>query len=396
MKKNICLYFQIHQSAVLRTYRFFDIGTDSHYFDDFTNRSNMLSNVKDTMLPMNELLLDLIKENKGAFKIAISITGTTIELLQRYAPEVIDGLKALVDTKCVEIVATPYSHSLSSLASETAFRHQVAQEMSIIQETFGVKPTTLANAELVYSDAIGAVAQSMGFKAMITEGAKNVLGWRSANHVYCADSAPKLKLFLRNYSLSDDIATRFSKREWASWPLTADKYAGWLSECDGDVVTLGMDYAAFGGTNRAESGIFEFLKALPEQVLSRGMAFSTPAGVARRVKAVDSLPVPDAISWIGYESGVTAWLSNELQQEAYNKLYALTEKLSLLDDEELWSTFGRLQEMDYLYYMNTKFFEGGDYHRSFNNYNTPYDAFINFMNALNDFSIRVDNKIAEQ
>lgn len=390
MKPNICLYLRVHQPTRLRLYRFFDIGTDSHYYDDFANRTAVVSAVENTYLPLNSILLDLIGKSKKHFKIAVSMSGSTLELFERYAPEAVDSFKALFDTGCVELVAEPYFHSLCSLASSAEFRREVGRQMDKIESVFGIRPVTFCNTEMIYSDAIGADVREMGFKTMITEGAKNVLGWRSADHVY-SSTASGLKLLLRNYSLSDDIALRFSNRDWDSWPLTADKYASWLAGSDGEAVVLAMDSSVFGGVHSAESGIFDFIKALPEAVEAQGMKFRTPSEIAKGAKGVAELSVPDAISWTGVESDVSAWLGNELQQDAYNKLYALTEKLSIIDDPALWADFGHLQESDHLYYMNTKFF--GDGYRPYNPYSTPYEAFINYMNVLNDFTIRVNDRL---
>lgn len=392
-KPNICLYLRVHQPTRLRLYRFFDIGTDSHYYDDFANRTAVVAAVENTWLPLCTVLLDNIKSGKGRFKLAISAGGATLELIERYAPEVIGQFRDLLETGCVELVAEPYYHSLSSLASGAEFRHQVTKEMDKLEDIFGVRPETFCNTELIYSDAIGSLVRGMGFKAVITEGAKNVLGWRSSNHVY-ASTTPGLKLLLRNYSLSDDIAVRFARKDWDEWPLTADKYAAWLAAADGEAVVLAMDCSVFGGVNPAQSGIFDFLRALPDAAAAQGMKFRTPSEIASKARGVPELSIPDAISWAGVESDVSAWLGNELQQEAYNKLYSLTEKLSIIDDPMLWSDFGHLQESDLLYWMNTKFFGDGGGFRPASPYATPYEAFINYMNVLNDFTIRVNDRLA--
>ena len=397
MKQNICLYFQVHQPTRLRQYRFFDIGKDSHYYDDFTDRTIMRRVAQKCYLPMNKILLDAIKAHKGSFKVTFSITGTALDQFARYAPEVIDSFKALADTGCVEFLAETYYHSLASLASEAEFKHQVLKHKAAIEQYFGVSPKAFRNTELIYSDAIGYQVYDMGFKTMLTEGAKHIMGWRSPDFVYTCDAQPRLKLLLRNYSLSDDIAFRFSDRNWNEWPLTCDKFLSWMKASDGDILNLFMDYETFGEHQNAESGIFEFMKQLPDTVLADGgFSFVTPSTAATKLRAVGPLSVPEAISWADEERDVSAWLGNELQQDAFNKLYAQTEKLSILNDAALWEEFGRLQESDHLYYMCTKFFSDGEVHQRFNPYDTPYEAFINYMNVLSDFIIRVDNALAER
>ena len=397
MKQNICLYFQVHQPTRLRQYRFFDIGKDSHYYDDFTDRTIMRRVAQKCYLPMNKILLDAIKAHKGSFKVTFSITGTALDQFARYAPEVIDSFKALADTGCVEFLAETYYHSLASLASEAEFRHQVLKHKAAIEHYFGVSPKAFRNTELIYSDAIGYQVYDMGFKTMLTEGAKHIMGWRSPDFVYSCDAQPRLKLLLRNYSLSDDIAFRFSDRNWNEWPLTCDKFLSWMKASDGDILNLFMDYETFGEHQSEESGIFEFMKQLPDTVLADGgFSFVTPSTAATKLRAVGPLSVPEAISWADEERDVSAWLGNELQQDAFNKLYAQTEKLSILNDATLWEEFGRLQESDHLYYMCTKFFSDGEVHQRFNPYDTPYEAFINYMNVLSDFIIRVDNALAER
>ena len=395
--KSICLYFQVHQPTRLRLYRFFDIGKDSHYYDDFANRTILRRIAQKCYLPMNAQLLEQIKQGKGKFKVAFSISGSALEQFQRFAPEVIDSFRALADTGCVEFLCETYYHSLASLASESEFEHQVAKHKKAIEDLFGVTPTAFRNTELVYSNAIGEYVYGLGFKTMLTEGARHIMGWQSPNFVYACETQPKLKLLLRNSGLSDDIAFRFSNRGWDMWPLTAEKYLSWVKESakDDDIVNLFMDYETFGEHQSAASGIFDFMKALPEAILADGtFSFVTPSEATKKFKPVADLDVPDAISWADEERDVTAWLGNELQQEAFNKVYAMTEKLSIVGDPELWEDFGHLQESDHFYYMCTKFFSDGDVHKYFNPYDTPYEAFINFMNVLSDFQIRLDEKRA--
>ena len=397
MSKSICFYFQVHQPTRLRLYRFFDIGKDSHYYDDFANRTILRRVAQRCYLPMNELLLNLIKQNGGKFKVAFSISGSVLEQFDRYAPEVIDSFRRLADTGCVEFLSETYYHSLASLASPAEFKHQVLKHKAAIGHYFGVTPKAFRNTELIYSDAIGEMVYEMGFKTMLTEGARHVLAWKSPNYVYSGALAPKLNLLLKNSSLSDDIAFRFSDRSWNNWPLTGEKYLGWIkSAADKDeIVNLFMDYETFGEHQKAQSGIFEFMKFLPEVILNDGtFEFVTPSEATKKHKAIGTLDVPDPISWADEERDVTAWLGNELQNDAYGKLYGLTEKLSILNNEDLWADFGHLQESDHFYYMCTKFFSDGAVHKYFNPYDTPYEAFINYMNVLSDFILRVDDAIS--
>ena len=397
MKKSICLYFQVHQPARLRLYRFFDIGKDSHYYDDFANRTILRRVAQKCYLPMNALLLEMINANKGAFKVAFSISGSVLEQFDRYAPEVLDSFRKLADTGCVEFLSETYYHSLASLASPTEFKHQVLKHKAAIEHYFGVTPKAFRNTELVYSDAIGEMVYDMGFKTMLTEGARHVLGWKSPNFVYSGAQAPGLKLLLKNSSLSDDIAFRFSDRGWSDWPLTGEKYLSWVKAAaqNDEIVNLFMDYETFGEHQKAASGIFDFMRFLPEVVLADGeFEFVTPSQATKKHRPVAELDVPDPISWADEERDVTAWLGNELQNDAFNKLYDQTEKLALLNDEGLWADFGHLQESDHFYYMCTKFFSDGAVHKYFNPYDTPYEAFINYMNVLSDFILRVDDAIS--
>ena len=391
MSKSICLYFQVHQPVRLRLYRFFDIGKDSHYYDDFANRTILRRIAQKCYLPMNELLLEEIRKAKGKFKVAFSISGSALEQFERYEPAVIESFRRLADTGCVEFLCETYYHSLASLGSASEFEHQLTKHRDAVTRLFGVTPTAFRNTELIYSDDIGARVAGLGFKTMLTEGARHIMGWQSPNFVYACAVEPKLKLLLRNYGLSDDIAFRFSNKGWSDWPLTAGKYLGWLRETDGDIINLFMDYETFGEHQSASSGIFDFMKALPGIVLKdKTFRFVTPSEATRAYPAVAPLEVMDPISWADEERDVTAWLGNELQQEAFNKVYALTEKLSIVGLPDLWEDFGHLQESDHFYYMCTKFFSDGEVHKYFNPYDTPYEAFINYMNVLSDFQIRLD------
>ncbi|MCQ2179053.1 MAG: glycoside hydrolase family 57 protein [Bacteroidales bacterium] len=397
MKKSICLYFQVHQPTRLRLYRFFDIGKDSHYYDDFANRTILKRIAQKCYLPMNELLLEQIREQKGKFKVAFSISGTALEQFDRYVPEVIDSFRALADTGCVEFLCETYYHSLAALGSESEFEHQVLKHKAAIEQYFGVTPKAFRNTELIYSDGIGAKVRDMGFKTMLTEGARHIMGWKSPNYVYSCDFRGDLSLLLRNYGLSDDIAFRFSDKGWDGWPLTAEKFVDWANAAEGDILNLFMDYETFGEHQSRDCGIFDFMRALPKVAIKNGgFQFVTPSEATKKLKPVAELPVPQPISWADEERDLSAWLGNELQQDAFNKLYGLEEKLSILQDPILWADYGHLQESDHLYYMCTKFFSDGEIHQRFNPYDTPYEAFINYMNVLSDFIIRVNNAIAEK
>ncbi len=397
MKKSICLYFQVHQPTRLRLYRFFDICKDSHYYDDFANRTILKRIAQKCYLPMNELLLEKIEKSKGKFKVAFSISGSALEQFARYAPEVLDSFRKLAETGNVEFLCETYNHSLASLASKLEFEHQVRKHKAAIEKYFGVTPTAFRNTELIYSDTIGRDIYDLGFKTVLTEGARHIMGWRSPDYVYKIELKNGLKVLLRNYSLSDDIAFRFSNKGWSEWPLTAEKYVGWLKAAEGEIVNLFMDYETFGEHQSADCGIFDFMRVLPDVVLrDPELEFVTPSKAVTKHKAVGEISVPEPISWADEERDLSAWLGNELQQDAYNKLYALEEKLSLADDEALWADYGHLQESDHFYYMCTKFFSDGEVHSRFNPYSTPYEAFINYMNVLSDFTIRVNNAIAEK
>ena len=390
--KSICLYFQVHQPTRLRLYRFFDIGKDSHYYDDFANRTILRRVAQKCYLPMNKLMLDLINQYKGKFKIAYSISGSALDQFQRFAPEVIDSFKALAATGRVEFLAETYYHSLASLGSDSEFRHQVAKHAAKIEELFGVKPVTFRNTELIYDNSIGELVYEMGYKTMLTEGARHIMGWQSPNFVYTGETQPRLKLLLRNYTLSDDIAFRFNQNH-----VTAEQYVGWMKENakEGDIVNLFMDYETFGEHQSADTGIFDFMKALPGAVIKDGtFGFVTPAEAVKKHKPIADIAVEDPISWADEERDVTAWLGNELQSEAFQKVYAMKEKLAIVNDPDLYEDWGHLQESDHFYYMCTKFFSDGEVHKYFNPYDTPYEAFINYMNVISDFQIRLDEKRA--
>jgi alpha-amylase len=392
-KKAICLYFEVHQPFRLKRYRFFDLGHDHYYYDDFTNESIMKKVAEKCYLPTNKLILDLITKHKGKFKVAFSLSGIVIDQFRLYAPEVLDSFRRLAETGFVEFLGETDSHSLSSLKSKDEFVRQVSTHKNILKEYLGVEPTSFRNTELIYSDQIGSWVADMGFKAMLTEGAKHVLGWKSPNYLYCNALNPRLKVLLRNFVLSDDIAFRFSNRNWSEWPLTADKYATWLNKLapKSELVNIFIDYETFGEHNWKESGIFDFLFHLPGTVLKKTQfKFMTPSEVADSLQPVSVISVPSPISWADEERDITAWLGNELQNAASEKLYSLAEKVNNCQYDLLKKDWSYLQTSDHFYYMCTKFFSDGTVHAYFNPYETPYDAFMNYMNILSDFEIRIN------
>ncbi len=396
--RTICFYFQVHQPFRFRRYRFFDIGNDHYYYDDFSNESILRKVADKCYLPANALMLDLIKRHKGNFSVAYSISGVAMEQFKLYAPEVLDSFKELASTGRVEFLAETYAHSLSSLKENDEFDRQVKAHAALMKEHFGREPEVFRNTELVYSDKIGSMVSKLGYKAMLTEGAKHVLGWKSPNYLYCNAINPKLKLLLKNFKLSDDIAFRFSDQGWGEYPLTAEKFVGWLNQIpkNEEVVNLFMDYETFGEHQWKESGIFNFLKALPETVFKNsGFTFSTPSEVVKKLQVISAVNVPNPISWADEERDLTAWLGNEMQHEAFDKLYSLSAKVSATNDPAIQQDYAFLQVSDHFYYMSTKFFSDGDVHSYFNPYNTPYDAFINYMNILSDFEIRVNASVEE-
>ena len=396
--RSICFYFQVHQPLRLKTYRFFEMGVDHYYYDDFQNRTIVKRVAEKCYLPANKLMLKLIKKYGKDFNIAFSLSGLVIEQFEKYAPEVLESFKALAETGNVEFLAETYAHSLASLKSKEEFKRQVNLHSAKIQELFGQKPETFRNTELIYSDEIGEMVADLGYKTMLTEGAKDVLGWKSPNYIYHHATNSNLKLLLKNFRLSDDIAFRFSDRNWSEWPLTAERYAGWLKNVkqDEQVVNLFIDYETFGEHQWADTGIFNFMEALPGKVLSTNkFKFRKPKDIARELKSVSAVQVPYPISWADAERDVTAWLGNEMQDEAFDKLYQAEHKVHNCNDQEIMDDWNSLQASDHFYYMCTKWFSDGDVHRYFNPYPSPYEAFINYMNVLSDFLDRVDEKCSD-
>ncbi|TDQ17584.1 alpha-amylase [Algoriphagus boseongensis] len=391
--RTICFYFQVHQPFRLKPYRFFDIGEDHYYWDDFLNRNVIRKAAQRCYLPMNALLMDLIHQYKGKFKVAFSISGTFLDQMEAYAPDVLESFQKLVATGQVELLNETYTHSLAALKSKEEFNGLVKKHQDRIKELFnGYTPKVFRNTELIYSDSIGAMVAELGYKGILTEGAKHILGWKSPNYVYSNSQDTNLKVLLKNFRLSDDIAFRFSNKTWADYPLTTDKFVAWLNAIpkEEQVVNLFMDYETFGEHQWADTGIFEFMRHLPEAIFKHSnFSFSTPSEVVDQVPAVGKIHVPIPISWADEERDLTAWLGNDLQDEAFDRLYEMEKQVKGIKDPEIQRDWGYLQTSDHFYYMCTKFFSDGSVHQYFSPYDTPYDAFINYMNVLSDFMLRV-------
>ena len=392
--KAICFYFQIHQPFRLKRYRFFDIGNDHYYYDDFANDDIVTRIAQRSYIPAAESLLRMIEASKGKFKCALSITGTALEQFEQYVPEFIDLLKKLADTGCVEFPAETYAHSLSSLADPEEFASQVKLHDEKIKELFGQTPKVLRNTELIYSDELAPHILSMGYKGVITEGAKHILGWKSPNYVYNAASAPKLKILLENDKFSDDISDRFSNTSWEEYPLTADKYINWIASTPAEeqIVNLFMNLEVFGDFQPRETGIFQFLEALPRFAEEHGIEFWTPTTAVTKLKPVAELSILHPISWADEARDTSAWLGNKLQNEAFNKLYSVSERVRLCEDRRLKQDWLYLQAADHFFYMSTKNMHDGSVHSQFSPYDTPFDAFTNYMNVLADFIVRVEEQ----
>jgi alpha-amylase len=387
---SVCFYFQVHQPFRLRRYSVFDSA--ANYFDEFRNAEICRKVASKCYLPTNRVLLDLVRQYGRDFAVSFSITGVALEQFEHWAPEVIQSFQALVDTGRVELLAETYYHSLSFLYSREEFREQVAAHSAKMAEVFGVRPTVFRNTELIYNNDLGHFIQGMGYQGVLAEGADHILGYRSPNFVYRPIGADRISLLLKNYRLSDDIAFRFSDRGWAEWPLTAEKFAGWVNQVNGNgyVVNLFMDYETFGEHQWADSGIFNFLYHVPEHVLKHpDNNFMTPSQVVRTYAPVAELDIPHMISWADVERDLSAWLGNAMQSNALHELYRLEEAVKQKGDPQVLHDWRRLQTSDHFYYMCTKWFADGDVHKYFNPYESPYDSYINFMNVLDNLRTRL-------
>jgi alpha-amylase len=387
---SVCFYFQVHQPFRLRHYTVFD--HTPRYFDEFKNASICRKVANKCYLPSNRLLLDTIRRYEGRFKISYSITGVIMEQFQKYCPEVMSTFDALAETGCVEFLAETYHHSLSFLYSIDEFTEQINMHCELIRKLYGQNPRVFRNTELIYSNALAEVLEKMNrFDAVITEGADHILGHRSSNFVYRPPNCQRLKLLLKNYSLSDDIAFRFSNRDWPEYPLLADKFAGWINRVNGNgqCVNLFMDYETFGEHQWEDTGIFDFMYHLPEEVLKHpDNNFMTPGEVVDTYDAVDVVDVPHIISWADTERDLSAWLGNAMQSNALHEIYKFEKLVKQTQNDELIADWRRLQTSDHFYYMCTKYFADGDVHKYFNPYESPYDSYINFMNVLSNLRLR--------
>lgn len=387
--KKICFYFQIHQPFRLKRYRFFNIGRDHYYYDDYANEDIMQQIAARSYIPANRMLLDLINQNKGKFKVSFSISGLALEQMEIYTPEVIDGFRELSKTGDVEFLTETYAHSLASLFDEEEFKNQIEHHSSRIESLFGQKPSVVRNTELIYSDEIAEMVYKMGYTKMITEGAKHILGWKSPNYVYQSAAAPKMNLLLKNSKYSDDIAYRFSNYSWNEYPLTAEKLISWIAATpeDEQVFNLFMNYEVLGNLQPSHTGIFEFIKALPRFAFDNGIGFATASEILDTHKPIGEISVPNTISWSDEERDVSAWVGNSLQKSALKSLYEVGERVRLVTDRGLKLDWIYLQSSDHFFYMSTKHFGTGN--SEFSPYMSPYDAFNNYMNVLSDFIERV-------
>ena len=389
--KTVCLYFEIHQNIHLKRYRFFDIGTDHYYYDDYENARSITETAERSYVPALEALIEMAKANPGEFKCAFSLSGCAIEQLENHAPQVIGLLQELNETGCVEFLAETYSHGFSSLKNEEIFRDEVQRLCKKVKLLFGQEPKIFRNSALIYSDEIGELVASMGFKGMLAEGAKHVLGWKSPHYVYNCCRNPKLKLLLRDYSLSEDISFRFNDSSWSEYPLFAETYADWVAKRpeQDQVVNIFMELCALGIFQPLSSNILEFMKALPAQFKQRGITFSTPSELCSKMKSAGDLTVTYPTSWVDEERDLSPWLGNVMQREAIDKLYSIADRVRICRDRRLQQDFDYLQASNNLRFMSTKPSSYGGYRGI---YDSPYDAFTNYMNILGDFITRVNDR----
>jgi len=387
--KTICLYFEIHQIIHLKRYRFFDIGKDHYYYDDYENERSISEIAEKSYVPALNALIQMAKENPGYFKVALSLSGVGLEQLEIHAPQVIELLEELNTTGCVEFLCEPYSHGLASLGNEESFRDECNRMKNKIKELFGQEPQVFRNSSLIYSDDIGALVADMGYKGILTEGAKQVLGWKSPHFVYNCNIDPRLKILLRDFKLSDDISLRFNNSEWSEYPLFADKYINWIADLpqEEQVINIFMELSALGIFQPLSSNILEFLKALPACAKERGISFSTPSEICDNFESVSPLDVPYNISWVDEERDTSCWLGNQMQREAFNKLYSVADRVRIGKDLRLKQDWDYLQASNNFRFMTTKHSSVG---MSRGIYDGPFDAFTNYMNILGDFISRVN------
>jgi len=384
---SVVFYFQVHQPFRLRRYTFFDIGVSQDYFDSAENQRILRRVADKCYLPMNALLLRLARQHGGRFRFAFSISGTALDQMEQWAPDALASFQALAATECVEFLAETSHHSLAFLRDALEFDTQVTAHADRIEKLFGRRPVTFRNTELITSNEVARRAEELGFRGILAEGADHLLGWRSTHRVYRPEGCERIKLLLRSYRLSDDIAFRFSNRDWAEWPLPAERFAHWVHQLpeEEDHVGLFMDFETFGEHQWADTGIFEFMAHLPAALLAAPhVRFQTPAEALADADPVGRLDMPYLVSWADTERDLTAWLGNPMQHAALDALYALAARVMASGDQDLMTAWRRLTTSDHLYYMCTKWFADGDVHKYFSPYDSPHDAFIAFMNVLDD------------
>ncbi|NBW39690.1 alpha-amylase [bacterium] len=394
----VCFYFQVHQPYRVGRYSHFDSLEHLTYFDEAKNDQIMKKVAEKCYLPMNNLLLRMIDRYPDQFKVSFAVTGVAIEQMEAYAPEVLKSFQRLAETGQVEFIGETYYHSLAALYSEEEFKQQVTEHSILTEALFGQRPQVFRNTELIYDNRIAKLASEMGFQGVIAEGVDDVLGWRSPNFVYEAQGSDT-KLLLKNYRLSDDIAFRFSNQGWKEWPLTTEKFANWTHQIsgNGEVLNLFMDYETFGEHQWASTGIFDFMWHLPEQILAHeDWCFLTPSEVINRYEPKGKVHFHRLTSWADMERDLTAWRGNKMQQKALHEAYSLEASVRELEDEELTDTWKKLLTSDHFYYMCTKFFADGDVHAYFSPFESPYDAFVNYMNVLKDFRRYLESRKAIQ
>lgn len=385
--KNICFCFQMHAPYKMKRYRFFEIGQDHYYYDDMQTEEHLEYLVNTSYLPLCNTIKEMIRLSKGRFHCALSVSGTTLEMFQQFAPEMIDVLNELAATGCVEFVATPYAYSLASVYSETEAVEQLQLQQAMVKELFGVESSTICNTELVYSDEIAIQLYQQGYKTVMTEGAKHILSWKSPNYIYQSASAPKMKVLLRNANMSDELAFHFSDPNWYNYPMDAEKYTAQIAALpeEEQVVNIWVGAETFGVRQHAMSGIFDFLKALPYHAMDKSIGFMTPSEVAKKFATNDVIVAPYPITWAGEAKDINIYTGNDLQNEALQKLYAVAERVHLCQDKQLKRDWLLLQDVNYFHYMNH--IDQGSTH-----FESAYDAFINYMNVLSDFLQRVDEQ----
>lgn len=396
---SICFYFQVHQPFRIQNYSFFDIGETDTYENDRKN-AEILNKVADKCyLKTNRKMLELIERHKGNFKISYSISGTALEQFEKYRPDILQSFVALANTGCVEFLSETYAHSLSFIFSKTEFKRQVEKHRAAIKKHFNQEPKVFRNTELIFNNELASFVEDMGYKGLVCEGVDWLLNGRSPNFIYKAPTAPNVKLLLKNYRLSDDIAFRFSDRGWKEWPLTVDKYKTWVHSVagNGDTINLFMDYETFGEHQWESTGIFDFLDRLPAAILEHpDFEFKTPSETIHDYPIRDIYDAHNFTSWADTERDLSAWLSNSMQHESARRIYSLERDILAAGDKKLLTVWERLQTSDHFYYMCTKFWNDGDVHKYFSPFDSPYDAYMYYMNIFSDLEVRLKSALKKK